>query len=171
LHNIQLITIGKIIGAFGVRGWVRLNSFADPAENLFKLKNLQLELPGNPPNKIHALTLQSHQAHQHNWVAQFAECQDRDQALAWRNAEIKVSREQLPDLPEGQYYWMDLEGLEVINLNKESLGHIDHLFATGANDIIAVKQDKKELYIPYLKPQVIKEVNMEQGFMLVDWEI
>ncbi|MFI4954883.1 MAG: ribosome maturation factor RimM [Gammaproteobacteria bacterium] len=167
MHNQPLITIGKITGAFGVRGWVRLDSYADPADNLFKLKNLQLV----HHDKILALNLDAHQAHQHNWVAKFVECNDRDQALAWKGAFIKVSREQLPALPEGQYYWMDLEGLEVRNLEQQSLGHIDHLFNTGANDVIAVKLDGKQHYIPYVQPQVVKEVNLEKRYMLVDWEI
>ena len=167
MPNSSLITIGKITGAYGVRGWVRLESYAEPADNLFSLSPLMLVQGA----KTLPLNLTTYKVHQHSWVAKFAECADRDQALAWRGAFLQISREQLPALPEDQYYWMDLEGLEVRNLAHQSLGCIDHLFNTGANDIIAVKQGDKEHYIPYVRPQVVKEVNLPQKYMLVDWEV
>lgn len=167
MRSNSFATIGKITGAFGVRGWVRLESYTDPAVNLFKLPELKLF----QRNTVLALHLDAYQSHQKSWVAKFSECNDRDLALAWRGAYIKIDRAQLPALPAGQYYWMDLEGLTVYNLTHDVLGKIDHLFATGANDVIVIKREDKEVYIPYVYPQIVKEVNLDQGYMVVDWVI
>ncbi len=161
----SLITIGRVLGAFGVRGWVHLASFTSPENNLFTLAPLYLS-QGQTTRPIH---LKAHQAHQKAWVAQFDECTDRDIALAWRGAYIQVSREQLPPLPDNQFYWVDLEGLEVINMKNETLGYVDHLFNTGANDLMAVKKDGKEIYIPFIPPDVVKNIDIENKVITVDW--
>lgn len=154
------------MGAFGIRGWVRITSYTDPSDNLFKLSPLQLVHRGTKQT-VH---ISAFQPHKQSWVAQIEECQDRDQALALSGADLEINRDKLPALPENQYYWVDLQGLEVINLNHQKLGHIDHLFATGANDVIVVKQGQELHYIPYVSPEIVKEVDLTKKIMLVDWE-
>ena len=143
------------------------NLIIDPQSNLFKLKPI-LVREGHPNLSVEFKTFQ---AHQHNWVAQLAQCDDRDVALAWRGAYFMVERSQLPVLPENEYYWTDLEGLQVVDLAGQALGTIDRIFATGANDVIVIKQGKTEHCIPYLRPDVIKEVDLTKGIMVVDWEL
>jgi 16S rRNA processing protein RimM len=75
----------------------------------------------------------------------------------------------LPVIREGEYYWTDLIGLEVVNLNGEALGVVCELFATGANDVLRV-QGERERLIPFI-PQVVREVSLDSAVIRVDWEL
>jgi 16S rRNA processing protein RimM len=75
----------------------------------------------------------------------------------------------LPPAPEGEYYWTDLIGLTVINREGVTLGQVDHLLETGANDVLVVKGERERL-IPFLLELVVLEVDLAQRMLRVDWE-
>ena len=75
----------------------------------------------------------------------------------------------LPSTRPGEYYWADLVGLEVRTLDGVDLGRIEQLFETGSNDVIVV-QGERERLIPYIWDQVVREVDLDAGTMLVDWD-
>jgi 16S rRNA processing protein RimM len=93
---------------------------------------------------------------------------DRDQARSWVGAEIVVERERLPPTGEGEFYWTDLEGLEVRTTKGVVLGKIDHLLATGGNDVL-VLDGMPERLIPFIVGSVVQEVNLAAGYVVVDW--
>jgi 16S rRNA processing protein RimM len=98
---------------------------------------------------------------------------DRDAALIVKGKHIAVPREQLPKAGKGEYYWSDLIGLKVTNQQQADLGEIMDVFATGANDVMVVKQTEskqaeKERLLPFID-QVVLEVDTEAKTMLVDW--
>ena len=84
--------------------------------------------------------------------------------------------EQLPALPQGEYYWAELEGLRVVNLEGLTLGVVSHLLETGANDVMVVVPEgvsarsvaAQSRLIPYVR-QVVKQVDLESGIVRVDW--
>lgn len=80
-----------------------------------------------------------------------------------------MRRDQLPALSAGEYYWTDLQGLRVLTVDGVELGTVDHLFATGANDVLVVKGERQRL-IPFVKNQVVREIELEQGLVRVDWD-
>ena len=82
---------------------------------------------------------------------------------------IAVERDQLPETAPDEYYWTDLEGLSVVCQDGTELGRIDHLLETGANDVLVV-QGERERLIPYIPGQVIRQVDLENGRMVVDWD-
>ena len=89
--------------------------------------------------------------------------------------EIWTDSEQLPSLEAGEFYWRQLEGLKVINEKGQYFGRVDHLLETGANDVLVVKADKhsiddRERLIPYVEPQYIREVDLQQGTIFVNWD-
>ena len=92
---------------------------------------------------------------------------DRDEARQWIGAEISVERDALPPCAPGEYYWVDLEGLTVRNVRDETLGEVEHMMATGANDVLVLRG--KDRLIPFI-PQVVREVNIDGGYIVVDWE-
>ena len=94
---------------------------------------------------------------------------DRDAAESWVGAQIWVERSALPKLPQGEYYWADLEGLSVETVEGVVLGVVSHLFATGANDVVAVKGERERL-IPFVQPDVIRSIDLAQERMVVDWD-
>ena len=84
-------------------------------------------------------------------------------------SDIYISQEQLPAPKEGEYYWVDLIGLDVENLDGISLGKVDNLFETGANDVLLVKGER-ERAIPFLQGQTVKSIDLTEGKMIVDWD-
>jgi 16S rRNA processing protein RimM len=100
---------------------------------------------------------------------------DRNLASTYSGAEIRVRTAELPELPEGEYYWHQLEGLSVVTQNDECLGKVHHLMETGANDVLVVRAtadsiDQRERLIPYLPDQVLKEVDLNAARIVVDWD-
>jgi 16S rRNA processing protein RimM len=102
-------------------------------------------------------------------IALLADCEDRDQALALLNCEIGVQRDQLPATEPGEYYWQDLLGLDVVTLQDELLGKVDHLLETGANDVLVVQGEREHL-IPFVLERIVKRVDLQAGVIQVDWD-
>ena len=102
-------------------------------------------------------------------IALLERTQDREQAEALVNQPISVPREQFPELSAGEYYWADLVGLSVELEDGRILGKIDNLLATGANDVMVVKGDRERL-IPFVLEQYVRQVDLEGGRVVVDWD-
>lgn len=162
------ITLGRIGDAFGVKGWVHVFSFADPAENIFNHTQWQIRAYQKRDTIWHEVEVESHKPHGNAFIAKLKGCDDRDQALLLKNHTIAIERESLPALKRTQYYWDDLIGLEVINTHGESFGIVHHLFEAGINIIMAT-QGKQTHYIPYTK-DVVKSVDLEKKMIQVKWE-
>jgi 16S rRNA processing protein RimM len=161
----EMVLMGRVSGLFGVRGWIKVYSEASPREGILKynpwyLRNGELW-------EAHRLLEGKRQGQ--GVVARLEGCGDRDQAAELMGREIAVSRNQLPELPSGEYYWADLEGLMVVNLQGVELGRVSHLFETGANDVLVVLGERERL-IPYTWGEAVREVDLEAGRMTVDWD-
>jgi len=163
----QRVVLGRIAGLFGVKGWVKVYSETDPPANILDYSPWYLKLTGG----WQAFKLQQGQVHGKGIIARLGECTNRDAASPLLGAEIAVDRDQLPVLAENEYYWSDLVGLEVFNQAGQTLGVVDHLLETGANDVLVVMaQDKQECLIPYVVGDVVKEIDLERGCLRVDWD-
>ncbi len=101
-------------------------------------------------------------------VVQFESVTDRDVAAQLVGLEISIKSEQLRPVEQGEYYWSDLVGLEVVTIDGQVLGLVDHLIETGANDVLVVKGDRERL-LPYTKECVVK-VSLDEGTIQVDWD-
>jgi 16S rRNA processing protein RimM len=162
----SMIVLGKITGAFGVKGWVKVHSYTAKMADIFNYQPLYLGI--NKEWKVARLV--SYQAQAKGLVAQFEHIQDRDLALKLAGTEIAVSRHQLPSLEAGEYYWSDLEGLTVVTINGVVLGQVDHLLETGANDVLVVKHATGERWLPWVMDKVIQRVDLTTGLIEVDWD-
>ena len=89
---------------------------------------------------------------------------------AMRGTEIYVPRSALPPPSEGEYYWVDLEGLRVVTVDGVSLGVVSHIFATGANDVLVARDDERERMIPFVVPQYVTSVDFDNNVVTVDWD-
>ena len=94
---------------------------------------------------------------------------DKDAADALRGTEVLVPRSALPPPAPGEYYWVDLEGLRVVNLEGADFGTVSHLFSTGANDVL-VAHGERERMLPFVQPDVIRSIDFEAGVVTVDWD-
>src|SRR3546814_347918 len=102
-------------------------------------------------------------------VATFPDVADRDAADALRGTEVWVARSALPPPKPGEYYWVDLEGLRVVNREGIDFGRVSHLFSTGANDVL-VAEGERERMIPFLQPDYVVSIDFEAGVVTVDWD-
>ena len=94
---------------------------------------------------------------------------DRNKAEELVNFEISIASDALPELEDGDFYWHQLEGLQVVNLEGQLLGKVDHLLETGANDVMVVKGEQERL-IPFVMERVVLGVDLDKGEIEVDWE-
>lgn len=159
------VIVGQIAGVFGVQGWVKVQSYTQPPENILTYRPWWVKLHG----EWRVAPVGAARSHGKGIVARLEGHDDRDQARALVGAPIGISRTQLPPPAPGEYYWADLVGLRVVNREGVSLGTVDHLFATGANDVLVVKGERERL-IPFIKDQVILEIDLERGVLTVDWD-
>ena len=166
----DLIVLGKITSVHGIRGEVKIFSFTDPIDNLLDYKRWTLQRDG----EVKQIELVSGRLQGKILVAKLKGLDDREVARTFAGFDICVPREQLPDLAEDEFYWYQLAGLKVIDQLGQLLGTIDHLFETGANDVMVVKPcagslDDRERLLPYTAQCVLK-VDLAAGEMQVDWD-
>ncbi|MEM6640805.1 MAG: ribosome maturation factor RimM [Pseudomonadota bacterium] len=155
------VVVGRVAGVYGVRGWVRVQSYTQPIENLLDYGPWLLTLRGE-------VTLAEGRAHGKGLIARLDGIDDRDAAGALVGQDISVARDALPATDEGEYYWNDLIGLRVINRDGASLGEVVRLIETGAHDVL-VTQGERERLIPYALGAVVDEVDLPNGLIRVDW--
>ncbi|MGB5201686.1 MAG: ribosome maturation factor RimM [Sedimenticolaceae bacterium] len=162
----RFVTLGRISGAHGIQGWVRVRSETSPRENIVGYSPWHLVRGGR--REVWSVDAGHRQGKV--VVAKLVGCDDRDGAEALIGAEVTVPREQLPETTRpGEFYWADLIGLRVITLEGAELGRIVQLFETGANDVIVV-QGERERLVPYVWQQVVRDVDFAAGEMRVDWD-
>lgn len=162
----ETLVVGRVVGVFGVRGWVKIESYTDPRENIANYGPWRIR---RGAGEERLLTPEAVQPRGKGLVARLAGVDSREQAEALLYGEIRIRREQLPELPPGEYYWRDLIGLAVVNRHGEVLGRVETLLETGANDVLVVREGEREMLIPYLPDRVIDSVDLESGRIHVDW--
>lgn len=161
----QHISVGKISGVFGVKGWVKVFSFTDPRENILTYSPWLLK-KGDETKIVKVI---DGQLQGKTIVAQLAGVNDRDQAAGLMGWDIFITRDQLPKAAKGEYYWSELIGLNVETIDGVQLGTVESLLETGANDVIIV-QGERERCLPFLKGQTIINVDLDAGKIIVDWD-
>jgi 16S rRNA processing protein RimM len=161
------VLIGRIVGLHGVQGWLKIESWAEPRMRIF---DYQPWLIGTAPGVEMKVSGATGRPQGKGMVAQLPGVDDREQAAALVGNDIYVAREQLPAAAEGEYYWVDLEGLEVVTTEGVALGRVSHLFATGANDVVVVRNGERERLIPFIQGSYVRSVDLSAGRMVVDWD-
>jgi 16S rRNA processing protein RimM len=162
----EQISVGEISGVFGVKGWVKIFSFTEPRDNILGYSPWLLK-KGTQTRHIEVI---AGQLHGKGVVAQLKDISDRDQAAALMGWQIFINYDQLPKIAQDEYYWSDLIGLQVETVEGVSLGIIDGLLETGANDVMMVKGER-ERAIPFLQGQTIISIDLNVGKMVVDWDV
>ncbi len=161
----DLIPIGRIVGAHGIRGDVKIFSYAE-SEDLFARQE-QLILMGPSGGRKHYEVV-GVRAHQKSIRLSLKNVETRDQAEALRGSEVYIPKSELPPLEEGTYYWIDLIGLAVYKTSGEYLGRVSEIIPTGANDVYVVRRDTgAEVLIPAI-PSVIMEIDLQKGHIQVE---
>ncbi len=162
----EWVVLGKFGRPQGVKGLVRVVSYTEPSENIFSYPNWFVQQQGKPREIKRSQDTISPK----HLLTQIEGCVDRTGAESLTNAFILVPQDALPRLEEGAYYWHQLVGMQVIHETGATLGTVDSVFSTGANDVLVVQGERRRL-IPYLLDDVIQEVNEDRREITVSWDL
>lgn len=158
------VIVGRLASVYGVRGWMRVDSFTEPRQQIFDYAEWWLQYQGVWQTVI----INEHKQLGQRFIVRLADCVSPEQARCYTNCLIAVSRESLPVLAAEEFYWADLEGLRVVNQQGIILGHVDHILATGSNDVFVLKGERQRL-LPYTD-EVVKTIDLVERLMVVDWD-
>jgi 16S rRNA processing protein RimM len=163
----DLVLVGHVIGAFGIQGWVRIRPYSADAEALLHAKTWWLDKPD-----LHDVDPMQAKIHGEDVVAHLMGVADRNAAEALKGATVQVKRSHFPPLSNNEFYWIDLIGLGVENLQGEGLGTVADLMDNGAHPILRVVapggDNPKESLIPFVD-QFVKTVDQAEKKITVDW--
>jgi len=161
----QPVILGRIVGLFGVRGWVKVHSYTEPRDAVLEYRDWLLSRDG----AWEPVEVAEGRQHGKGIVVRLQGIEDRDAAAELLGSDIGVDRDTLPEAEDGRYYWADLEGLTVVRKDGTELGKVACLMATGANDVLVVDGPVERL-IPFVPETVILDVDLAAGVIRVDWE-
>ena len=159
----RVVTLGKIVGTFGVQGWVKIQSFTDPPENIFEYDHWRM-LRGGQWSEVE---IENGRVTGKGVLAKLAGIDTPEDARLYVGVELGVARSEMPALEPGEHYWADLEGLEARGVNGEVLGRVDHFRTTPGGDVVIVRGER-EHWIPFVKERILK-VDVPAGYIVLDW--
>ena len=144
------IVIGKIISTHGIDGWLAIESYAYPRENI-KTYNTYLILN----NKYLPITINYLKIMPKKIIIKlegYDHISDSEKIL---REKIYIKKSDLKSLKDGEYYWHDLEGLDMYTTKESYLGKVDFIFNNGSNDVMAIKYDNDYKYIAFIKKNIV----------------
>lgn len=158
--------MGRIAGPFGVKGWVKVKAFTAEPQALGEFARWLVETRDG----WQARTLEGFEVHAKGPVAKLEGCDGRDEAHALMGADIAVTRAALGEAGEGEIFWVDLVGLEVVDEGGKSLGKVEGLFESGETSVLVVRgENARERMIPFVAGYV-KSVDRDARRITVDWK-
>jgi 16S rRNA processing protein RimM len=176
----DVVEVGRVVGAWGVRGGIKVKPFSADPQALFSTKRWYLDaLPDAPPRPpgapavAYPRLLRVAQAREQGdlVVATIDELTDRDHAQALTGSRVLVSRSSFPTPGEGEFYWVDLIGLQVVDREQRELGRVVGLIETGPHSVLRIQPaqaDADEILIPFVDAYV-DGVDLPGRRIRVDW--
>ena len=169
----DLIQVGHITGAYGLRGGIRVSPYSMDADALLSVKTWWLDKPSLRPVQV-----RNAKSHSGDVTATLVDVTDRETAEALKGATVQVSRADFPELPEDEYYWTDLIGLDTVNLQGEALGKVTDMMHNGAQSVLRITPEADpnaapdakapERLVPFVD-QYVKTVDLQARLITLDW--
>jgi 16S rRNA processing protein RimM len=174
----EQVIVGKITAVYGVKGWVKIHSYTDPDTNLLQFRHLRMQRG----DEWLPIEIDEGRRHGKGLAVHVVGCDDRNAAALLTQCELAVDVGELPEAADDEVYWRELEGMDVYAQGDGGagepvlLGKIEHLFATGANDVMVVTAcpqsiDGRERLIPWVAGRHVLNVDRDARKVLVDWDI
>lgn len=179
------IEVGRILDAWGVKGWVKVLSHSADPEALFSAKSWFLQVPDvkfrpgfTSFSGTVAVSVEEVKTHSGSMVAKFGGADERNAAEALRGCRIFLPRSSFPAAAKDEYYWVDLIGLNVVNREGVALGIVRDLMATGPHSVLCVEymahqedgtSSMAERMIPFVSAYV-DVVDIAHKRIIVDWQ-
>jgi 16S rRNA processing protein RimM len=157
--------MGRVAGAFGVRGWLRVVPYSAEVDSLAAYPSWWLK---GRDGGWREFAVEDTKVHGAQLLAKLAGLADREAVLAMKGAALGVAREALAEPEAGRYYWSDLVGLEVVNTKGERLGTLQAMSSNGAHDVAEVVAERARL-LPWV-PAVVKRIDLAARRVEVEWE-
>ncbi len=164
VSNRSLIAIGRVIGPHGIKGELRLFSYADSVETFAPGVSLLLQ---RHDDKQGEYTIVAARPHKKGILLQLEGINSLDEVNVWRDAEVFLQTAKLKELDEDSYYWFQVIGLKVVTVDHKFLGKITNIIRTRSNDVYVVRNQSEELLIPAIE-SVVMEIDLDKKLMLVD---
>ena len=166
----ERLIVGRVTGAYGVKGWIKVFSWTDPREGIARYNPWFLGREGR--GDWRQVTLESARRHGKTVIAKLDGVDDRDAAQALTGRDIAIDETQLEALGEDEFYWRELIGLRVSNRQGSSLGTVSKLMETGAHDVLVITDAAgRDHLVPYVPGHSVLEIDLPAGSMIVDWEL
>lgn len=163
--KVSYITIGQLGKTYGIQGWLKVNSFTDPIDNLLDYSPLYYK----QGEQWVTLPITDMRLHANSIVAHIEGYDTPESARLLTGTELAIHRSQLPKLAKDEYFWCDLIGMQVLTSNGVDLGKVDSLLRTGSNDILVVKGAKEHL-IPLVRDHYVMKIDPTLQQIIVDWD-
>ena len=142
-----------------------MESFTRPRE---QIGGYQVVAVGNR-DAWKRVDVEGHRPQSRHQLIRFAGVGTREDAEQYIGCDVGIEYGQLTELSEGEFYWVDLMGLSVVNVQGVELGEVTQIMETGANDVLVSRHSQGEILIPWISSAVMK-VELEQGLIVVDWQ-
>ena len=170
----NLITVGRITGVFGIKGWLKVKSWTEPEEQIVEYSPWWLKTR----HGVKDVEIEEFNLRPQGLIVRIKGIDDRNAAEELGRVDVAIEKSQLATLDDGDYYWHQLEGLNVVSqfAGKEyRLGQVASIMETGANDVLVVKpgdqsMDDKERLIPYVPDIYVKQVDVAEHTITVEWD-
>ncbi len=165
----QLVVMGRIVAPYGILGWLKVQPDTETLDSLFDYPDWWL----GRGEVWQAYSVETVKIHGNTLLVKLDGIDDRDAAFACKSKQVAVPRAQLPKPDENEYYWSDLIGMQVHNLQDVDFGQVVDVFETGANDVLVIKSSaagSKERLIPFID-QVVLEVDAAKRSIVLDWPL
>jgi 16S rRNA processing protein RimM len=163
------VEVGRVLGAWGIKGWIKVQAFATDPQALFSSKRWYLRAPDGPGALPPPLLHVTQAREQGDFVVAGAqEVPDRNAAETLKGARVFVARSSFPTAGADEYYWVDLIGCAVVNREGVALGTVADLIDTGAHSVLRVVAGDDERLIPFVAAY-IDTVDLPARSITVDW--
>ena len=170
MQQSEQIVVGRLGAVYGVKGWLKVQSFTDDPESIFEYSPWLLSQKTEREMKV-----VEWRRHNNGLIARLEGISDRDEAARLTGADVCITADELPALADDEFYWRDLIGMRVVNTKGYDMGVVEQIMPTASNDVLVVKANsndgfgKSERLIPFIQSEYVTEVNKEEKRIQVEW--
>ena len=164
MHEYALLPIAKVVGTHGIRGYLKALSYAESMDPFVPGKELTFRREGETLRTFRIASSRRHKRVIHLALDGVASIQA---AKEWVGCELCVEKTSLPQPEEGDYYWYQIIGLDVLTVDNRHLGRVTQIFRTGSNDVYVVRSGQKEVLIPAID-SVVLSIDLKSRVLQVD---
>ncbi|HEY6643397.1 ribosome maturation factor RimM [Povalibacter sp.] len=159
----RIVILGKIVGTFGIKGWVKIKSYTEPVENILGYEVWKV----GKPDQWQSTIVEEARVTDKGVLAKLKGLESPEEARLKVGLEIGVWRSEMPPPAPGEYYLSDLEGIDAVSASGELLGRVDHFRSTPGGTVVIVRGEQ-EHWIPFVKDRIVK-VELDARRIVLDW--